>query len=173
MPGSPSVAALFTQRITVGVAEFAVSNQPASVLSTYAFGSCVGLVALDPISRSGGLLHLMLPDSNVSPEKAALQPAMFADTGIPALFFALAGVGARRSHLVVFLAGGASVLSGPDSFQIGERNIVAVRRILAVYGCRVIGAELGGFVNRTLHLELASGALTVKTPAETFVVAMR
>lgn len=172
MPGSPTIATIFTPRIVVGVAELAVTNQHAAVLSTYALGSCIGIVAYEPSARVAGLLHLMLPDSSISPDKAAKQPAMFADTGIPALFNALAGVRAQRARIQLYLAGGASVLSGPDSFQIGERNAVAVRRTLAVYGCRVVGSELGGFVNRTLHLDVATGELTVKMPDRTLTAAL-
>lgn len=172
MSGSPTISAIFAQRIVVGVAELAVTNQSAAVLSTYALGSCIGIVAYDAAARAGGLLHLMLPDSTISPEKAARQPAMFADTGIPALFNNLAGVRALRARTVLYVAGGASVLSGPDSFQIGERNTAAVRRTLGVYGCRVAGYEVGGFVNRTLHLNIANGELTVKMPERTFTVAL-
>lgn len=172
MAGSPTISAVFTQRIVVGVAELAVTNQAGAILSTYALGSCIGLVAYDALSRAAGLLHLMLPDSTISPEKAARQPAMFADTGVPALFNSLVGVRAQRSRTTLYIAGGASVLSGPDSFQIGERNAAAVRRILAVYGCRVVGVETGGFVNRTLHLDVGSGQLTVKMPDRTLTVAM-
>ncbi len=172
MSGSPTIASIFTPRIVVGVAELAVTNQQSAVLSTYALGSCIGIVAFDPLARAAGLLHLMLPDSTISTEKAAKQPAMFADTGIPALFNALLGVRAQRARTRLYVAGGASVLSGPDSFQIGERNAAAVRRILGVYACQVVGFEVGGFVNRTLHLDLGRGQLTVKTPERTFQVSM-
>ncbi|MEO0054205.1 MAG: hypothetical protein RLZZ50_152 [Verrucomicrobiota bacterium] len=168
MAGSPTISAVFAPRIVVGVAELAVTNQTAATLSTYALGSCIGLVAYDPLARAAGLLHLMLPDSTISPEKAARQPAMFADTGVPALFNAMAGVRAQRSRINLYVAGGASVLSGPDSFQIGERNAVAVRRTLAVYGCRIAGFEVGGVVNRTLHLNVGTGELTIKMPDRTF-----
>jgi chemotaxis protein CheD len=141
-------------------------------ISTFALGSCIGLVAYDPVAKAGGLLHLMLPDSALSPEKAATQPAMFADTGIPLLFNALIGVRAQRARVNLFMAGGASVLSGPDTFKIGERNIVAVRRMLSVYGCRLVGGEIAGTVNRTLHLELGTGMLTVKLPDRTLTVSL-
>ena len=68
------------------------------------------------------------------------------------------------------MAGGASVLSGPDSFKIGERNVIAVKKMLSVYGCRLAGGEVGGTVNRTLHLELATGQLTIKLPDRTLTV---
>jgi len=172
MAGSPSISPFFAQRIVVGVAEFAVANQPLMTISTYALGSCVGLVAYDAVAQTGGLLHLMLPDSSLSAAKAAVQPAMFADTGIPVLFNGLTGMKAQLRRCKLYLAGGASVLSGPDSFKIGERNIAAVRRMLSVYGCRIAGEEVGGTVNRTLHLELGTGQLTLKMPDRTITVSL-
>jgi len=172
MAGSPSINSIFAQRIVVGVAEFAVANQPLVTISTYALGSCIGIVAYDAVAQTGGLLHLMLPDSALSAAKAAAQPAMFADTGIPVLFNGLTGMRAQVGRCKLYVAGGASVLSGPDSFKIGERNIVAVRRMLGVYGCHIVGAEVGGTVNRTLHLELGTGKLTLKMPNRTFTVSL-
>ncbi|MCX6938963.1 MAG: chemotaxis protein CheD [Verrucomicrobia bacterium] len=172
MAGSPTIASLFAQRIVVGVADFAVANQAQMIISTYALGSCIGLVAYDSSVQVGGLLHLMLPESSLSPEKAGTQPAMFADTGIPLLFNALAGMRAQRSRTQIYIAGGASVLSGPDSFKIGERNIIAVKKMLAVYGCRVVGSEVAGTVNRTLHLEVGTGQLSIKLPDRTLAISL-
>ncbi len=59
-------------------------------------------VVFDPAARCGGILHMMLPESAVSPQKAMTQPAMFADTGLPLLFRELAGLKARtRASKVV------------------------------------------------------------------------
>lgn len=164
MAGSPTISALFGQRVVIGVGDLAVSNNELVTLTTYALGSCVGIVAYDPLSKSGGMLHLMLPDSTISPEKAVKQPAMFADTGLPLFFRELLGVKAERHRVRLYLAGGACVLSGPDNFKIGERNSAAVKAWLASQGLRVSGTDLGGTVNRTLHLELTTGTLTIKMP---------
>jgi chemotaxis protein CheD len=166
MAGSPSIASLFAQRVVVGVGELGVSNNIAITLSTYALGSCVGVVAYDPTVRVGGLLHLMLPESNLSPEKASVQPAMFADTGLPLLFRALAGLRAERARLRLFVAGGANVLSGgADNFRIGERNIKATATYLNQNGYTVTRTDVGGVVNRTIHLDIATGAIKLKTPS--------
>lgn len=164
MAGSPTLSMLFAQRVVIGVGDLAVSNNIQVTLTTYALGSCVGIVAYDPVSRAGGLLHIMLPDSSISKDKAVSQPAMFCDTGLPLFMRELAGVKAERNRLKIFLAGGACVLSGPDSFKIGERNVAAVKAWLAAQGLRPVGADLGGTVNRTLHLDLSTGGLTVKLP---------
>src|SRR5882757_10055279 len=107
---SPSIASLFVQRVVVGVGDLGASNNAMLTLSTYALGSCVAVVAYDPDSKASGLLHLMLPDSTISPNKAITQPAMFADTGLPLLFRALDGLKADRARLQLFVTGGASVL---------------------------------------------------------------
>src|SRR5450755_4486220 len=125
MAGAPSIAAIFAQRVVIGVGDVAVSNNPQVTLSTYALGSCVGVVVYDPVMKVGGLLHLMLPDSSISPDKALTQPAMFANTGLPLLFRSLLGLKAERGRLRLFVCGGASVLSGHDTFKIGERNVRA------------------------------------------------
>jgi chemotaxis protein CheD len=164
MPGAPSIASLFAQRVVVGVGDVAVSNNAQVTLSTYALGSCIGVVAYDPVARAGGILHLMLPDSAISPEKAAAQPAMFADTGLPLLFRSLFGLKADRSRLRLFVAGGASVLAGKDTFKIGERNARATLDYLSLQGFTFSDPAIGGTVNRTIHLEIGSGSMNLKTP---------
>jgi chemotaxis protein CheD len=167
MSGSPVIPAHFAQRVVIGVGDLAVSNNPQGTLSTYALGSCVGVIAYDPVVKAGGILHIMLPDSLISPDKAAKQPAMFADTGLPIFFRSLSGMKVERGRMRVFLAGGASVLNGTDPFKIGERNAVSVRKILDVYQISICGEDIGGNVNRTVHLELATGSLNLKTPDRT------
>jgi chemotaxis protein CheD len=160
----PALRKLFAQQVVVGIGDMAVSDNTEAVLSTYALGSCIGLVAYEPIRRIGGILHLMLPDSAISPEKAAAQPAMFADTGLPEFFRQLASFGLRPGALKLFVAGGANVIAGEDTFRIGERNLRATVEFLARHGFRVARTETGGCVNRTLHLEVATGTVRLKTP---------
>jgi chemotaxis protein CheD len=162
--GSPGVPNFFVQRVVVDVGDMAVSNNLQTVLSTYALGSCIGVVAYDPVTRAGGILHLMLPDSTISPAKALAQPAMFADTGLPRFFSMLAGIRADRNRLRLFVAGGAKVIAGPDQFKIGERNIKATLDYLKRIGYAVQLADIGGNFNRTVHLEIATGEIILKTP---------
>jgi chemotaxis protein CheD len=167
MAGSPSISALFSQRVVIGVGDVAVSNNTQVTLSTYALGSCVGVVVYDSAVKAGGILHLMLPDSTISPDKATRQPAMFADTGLPLFFKSLNGIKSDKSRAKLFLCGGASVLNGTDPFKIGERNANATLAWLRANGVRPVGQDLGGNVNRTVHLEVATGAVTLKLPDRT------
>ena len=162
--GSPAFGFLFAQRVVIGVGDLAVSNNEQTVLTTYALGSCVGVVAYDAAVRVGGILHVMLPDSKIAPEKAAVQPAMFADTGMALFLRQMATFRAAPERVQFFLAGGARVILAAAPFRIGERNAHAVLLCLADRGFRPVGTDLGGSVNRTLHLELETGRLIVKAP---------
>jgi chemotaxis protein CheD len=166
--GSPSIAALFAQRVVVGVGDMSVSNISSFTLSTYALGSCVGVAVYDPMAKAGGLLHMMLPDSSISRAKAGSQPAMFADTGLPLLFRSLQGLrGVDLNRVKLMVAGGSSVLCATDQFRIGERNIKATNDWLAKQGYYVRHTSLGGTASRTLHLDIGSGTVTLKMTTST------
>ena len=158
---------MFAQRVVIGVGDMAVSNNGQVTLSTYALGSCVGVVAYDPVAKVGGILHMMLPDSSISPDKAQSQPAMFADTGLPLFFRALSGLKAERARIRLFVTGGACVLTSHDSFKIGERNTRATLNFLAANGFVIRHTVAGGTTNRTVHLQISDGEMTLKTPEGT------
>lgn len=144
-----------------------VCSNDSYTVSTYALGSCVGMVAYDPQRRAGGILHVMLPDSKLSPEKATRQPSMFVDTGVRVFMHALQGVGCERRRLRVLLAGGANVIHTSDMFKIGERNIAAMRKLLGAARLPIRHEQVGGINNRTVHLTLATGICEIKEPSGT------
>ena len=121
-------------------------------------------MAYDGCARVGGILHVMLPSSGIAPDKAAAQPAMFVDTGLALFLRALGGQGAEREQTHLVVAGGASVIAGHDPFRIGERNARAALDILRELGYGVLHTDVGGIVNRALHLEMDSGLVTITTP---------
>jgi chemotaxis protein CheD len=148
--------------VVVGISDCKVSADQASTLVTYALGSCIAVAAHDPVSKVGGLLHYMLPESNIDAKKAEQNPYMFADTGIPKLMEVLRASGVDPKRMVVRLAGGAQVLDSQGVFQIGKRNYLAARRILWKAGILVAAEAVGGEVSRTTRLEVGSGRLWVR-----------
>jgi chemotaxis protein CheD len=149
-------------QIVVGVADMKVSNQPEDVLVTHALGSCIGVAIYDPVSRVGGILHYMLPDSSLDPVKGQENPFMFADTGIPRLFRECYRLGAQKSRLLVKVAGGSQVLGNQEHFQIGRRNYAALRKIFLKNNVLIDQEDVGGNKARTLFLEIATGNVWVK-----------
>ena len=153
-------------KLVVGVADMQVSRDPADAIVTYSLGSCVGLCIYDPVAHVGGMLHYMLPESKISPEKAAANPCMFADTGIPALFKKAYALGAMKGRIAVRAAGGAQILDAAGLFNIGKRNILEMRKILWQNGVMLGASEIGGTVNRTVTMEIATGEIALKTSGQ-------
>jgi chemotaxis protein CheD len=149
-------------QVVVGVADMRVSNQQGEVLVTHALGSCIGVVIYDPTAKVGGILHFMLPDSNLDLGKAREHPHMFADKGLPLLFRECYRLGAQKSRLRVKVAGGSQVLGTREFFQIGRRNYAALRKIFLKNNVLIDKEDVGGTKARTLFLEIATGNVWIK-----------
>ncbi len=148
-----------------------VSNDPSAELVTYSLGSCLGIAVYDSVEKIGGLLHIMLPDSKIDAVRAATAPLMFVDTGVPRLFKAVYNLGAERSRLNVKVAGGAQLLDEQGVFNIGERNVQALRGLMARNGFTIHAWDVGGLFSRTVRLDLTTGQVTIKSPGNnTYII---
>jgi len=139
-----------------------VTNDPAYTLVTYALGSCIGVTIYDPAVKIGGLLHFMLPESALDPQKAQKNPWMFADTGIPLFFKEAYRLGAEKKRMLVKIAGGSQIMDDSQYFNIGKRNYLALRKIFWANNVLIRGEEVGGHTNRTLRLDVANGRVWLK-----------
>jgi chemotaxis protein CheD len=144
-------------RHVVGVGDMKLSASPGDIVVTHALGSCIGVAIHDPRAKVGGILHFMLPLSSVNPEKAKANPAMFADTGIPAFFKNAYKLGATRTSLKVKIAGGAQVFDDKDFFAVGKRNQVVARKIFWKNNMLIEKEHVGGQCSRTMYLDINSG----------------
>lgn len=149
--------------IKVGMADYKTGRSPASIIS-YGLGSCVGIALYDPVSKIGGLAHIMLPDSTQS--RSTENPAKFADTAIPLMLDELIKMGAVKSRITAKIAGGAQMFTftnATDIMRVGERNALAVKAVLQKLAIRLIAEDTGGNYGRTVEIKLDSGAYRVKT----------
>ncbi|HMK65003.1 MAG TPA: chemotaxis protein CheD [Thermodesulfobacteriota bacterium] len=153
-------------RKIVSIADMGISQDEDGSLITYSLGSCIGVVIYDPVARVGGLLHYMLPESNLDPQKALKKPYMFADTGIPLLFKESYRFGAVKNRLIVKVAGGAQILDDSGFFNIGKRNYMAMRKLLWKNNILIKAEDVGGQVSRTVRLEMSTGEVWIKYSGE-------
>ncbi len=149
-------------QIVVDIADMQVSADPKSDLITYSLGSCIGVAIWDATAHVGGMLHYMLPDAALSPEKAKANPPMFANTGIPALFRAAYELGAAKKRLTVKIAGGSQLLDDNGTFNIGKRNYIMLRKIFWKNSVLIDAEDVGGSISRTLRLNVGTGRVTIK-----------
>lgn len=152
----------FMSRIVVGISDLKISGDIEDMLITYALGSCIAVAVYDPMVKVGGLLHFMLPDSKLDLNKTKLIPAMFADTGIPLLFKSCYRLGSEKKHMIVKIAGGANILDNSNYFRIGQKNIIALRKIFWKNNVLIDGEDTGGDHNRTVSLDISTGKVVVK-----------
>lgn len=147
----------------VGISEIKISGNSKDMIITYALGSCVAISVYDPLAKVGGLLHYMLPNSILDEKKAKENPAMFADTGIPLLFKACYALGAEKRRMIVKVAGGASILDDTNFFRIGQKNIMAMRKIFWENNIMITAEDTGATHNRTVRLDIATGKTFVRS----------
>lgn len=164
---APTLSGFIEQKVVVGVGDLAVSNNPSVVLTTYSLGSCLGVSIYDPVARVGGLLHAMLPDSSIDPAKAAAQPAMFIDSGLPALFRAAYQLRADKYRVQICVAGGAQVMDTGGFFNIGKRNYAALTAMLNQHGLQIKAEQTGGLNSRSMYLHLGTGEVRLKISGQT------
>jgi chemotaxis protein CheD len=88
---------------------------------------------------------------------------MFTDTGVPLLITALLGMGAEKRRLVAKVAGAAKLLGSSNSFNIGERNQVVLRKILWKNKILIANEETGGSKARTLSLHMDTGTTVLRS----------
>jgi chemotaxis protein CheD len=156
---SPEGTDRLNDRIKVSIAEHAIASE--GVLTTSGLGSCLGIAIYDPELPIGSLVHPMLPYRDGESSKP---PERFVDSGIGVVIEALTSEGAEASSLRAKMTGGAAVVDfGSDSGEsIGDRNIAAARETFDEHGIDIVGEEVGGGHGRTMRVDAATGAVTVK-----------
>ena len=127
-------------------------------------GSCVGIALRDPITKIGGLAHIMLPDSTAIRGGQSNIPK-FADTGIAELVRQMEIMGARRNRMVAKLAGGAMMFASQnkvDLVRIGERNVEASKMKLAQLHIPIIAEDTGETYGRTVIFYPETGDYVIR-----------
>lgn len=149
--------------IIVGIGEFAISRNEEDVIMTFALASCVAVTAYSPSKKVAGMIHIALPESSDYLETVS-RPAYYAVTGIPLLINKLCKeFQCKKEEFIIRIYGGADSIRAEDVFKIGRRNIIAVRSILTEMNFKISGEEIGGFVSRTIQMNVNNGEIKVIT----------
>ena len=147
--------------ITVGIADLNVAKAP-DTLVTYALGSCVGVCLYDSSKKVAGMVHVMLPLSTEA-ATGVDNKRRYADTGIKELVDLMIKNGASRGGMTAKIAGGAQMFKvASAAFNIGERNVAAVKKTLAAYGIRIIAEDTGLDYGRTQFFYAENGAMEIR-----------
>ncbi len=154
-----------SQKLVVGISDWKVCRSPDSLI-TYALGSCVGICLYDKTTKIAGLSHIMLPDSTAISDGAKTRPK-FADTAIVDMLSAMKAQGASSSGITAKIAGGAVMFqSASAQFNIGERNVEAVKKVLGRLNIPIIASDTGLNYGRTVTFFAENGSLEISAAAK-------
>ena len=148
--------------IRVKVADYAVAAD--GMISTIGLGSCVAIVLYDAIAKVGGLAHVLLPNEAMSRDRS--NPAKFPATAVPLLLGEMKRLGANVDRVKAKIVGGASMfgnLMPPGGINIGERNVTAVREVLADTKVPIIAEDTGSDYGRSVFLHVCDGRVEVRS----------
>ena len=148
--------------IKVGMADLNVCVAPNGI-TTLGLGSCVGIALRDPVTKIGGLAHIMLPDSTSIRNNTNIPK--FADTGIEELVKQVVAKGASRARLVAKIAGGAqrfAFQTKSDMVRIGERNVEASKKKLRELKIPILAEDTGKNYGRTVIFYPETGDFIIR-----------
>lgn len=117
-------------------------------------GSCVAVCLHDTVRKTGGINHYMLPYWNGS----GLASPKYGNIAIERLIAGMTGLGSKPGHLIAKVFGGGAVLDAShSSFNIGEKNIIAARDLLAANNIPIVAQSTGGTNGRKIIFNTLTG----------------
>jgi chemotaxis protein CheD len=142
------------QRRRIYIGEIVASATPL-VLQTL-LGSCVAVCLRDPITRVGGMNHILLPGRCEGD-----RPARCGVNAMELLLNAITREGGDRRRVEAKVFGGANVLPSLQSPTIGELNVTFVRDFLATERIALVAQRLGGTHAVQVHFRTDTGKTIV------------
>ena len=152
--------------VRVGISDVNIVKA-GKTIRTSGLGSCVGIVLYDEFKKIGGMVHIMLPDSQLDRSKK-INEAKYADTGIYTLMEMLKIEGVRPMSLKAKIAGGAQMFQfgSNDTLRIGPRNVEAVKKELKRLSIPLIAEQTGGSKGRTIEFDPVTSILAIRSVNE-------
>ncbi|MBT3067607.1 chemoreceptor glutamine deamidase CheD [Rhodoferax sp. U11-2br] len=162
LPRNPGEASFFYadhhfqyDAVKVLPGEYFVSSEDLMVMTV--LGSCIAACIWDSRVRSGGMNHFMLPDGD-----GAEGGGRYGSYAMELLINHLLKSGARRESMQAKVFGGAQVMAGFTSMNVGERNTKFVLDYLATERIPVVSQDVLDIHPRKVCFFPASGKALVK-----------
>jgi len=141
--------------------EYFVHDEDVLIMTT--LGSCIAACLWDRNARVGGMNHFMLPDVGAG----MTDGGRYGSYAMELLINELLKRGASRATLEAKVFGGAAVISGMSSLNVGERNTRFVFDYLQTERIPVVSKDVLEIYPRKVCFFPASGKAMVKRLAPT------
>ncbi len=149
--------------VHVGIGEYRISNKEGDEIKTFALGSCVAIIIYDRLGKTAGMMHIALPDSSVNEMKAKETPGYFVDTGLPLLLKKMNCAEMTARHFWIKLVGGSNIMDSNRHFDIGKRNVLAIKKYLWKNRLGIIGEDIEGSISRTTSIFVDTGEVIISS----------
>lgn len=145
--------------VKIHIGQLHASREPVEIFTL--LGSCVSVCFYDPVTRIGGMNHILLPG------KADLehfdQSARYGINAMEILINRLQKEGAVKKNLRAKVFGGGHILrSVNESSSPGKRNLEFVFRFLEIENYPVISMDVGGSNARNILFRTDTGNVRLK-----------
>ncbi|MEO8620321.1 MAG: chemotaxis protein CheD [bacterium] len=153
-----------TTEVRVKVADYAV-RKGGHVIATIGLGSCVAIALYDREARIGALAHILLPNKSMSRETG--NAAKFPETIVPVMLAEMRQLGSAPSaRISAKIIGGASMfgqLVSGTGINVGERNVIATREVLAAANIPLLAEDTGLDYGRSVYFHIDDGRVEVRS----------
>ena len=161
-PNSPNVyydSAFDLEAAKILPGEYYVTKR--NMVLVTVLGSCVAACIRYKNNRIGGMNHFMLPDRQADSGPASIS-ARYGAFAMEVMINQLLKNGAQRQHLEAKLFGGASILRGVTSANVGMRNAEFALQYLQNERIAIASQDLLDLYPRKVYFFPASGRVLVK-----------
>ena len=156
--------------VPIGIGCYVISDCPEEELKIYALGSCVAVVMYDKTRKIAAMMHIALPESSVNPAKAESFPGYFADTGIPCLLKEMKSRNSTKKSVWIKLVGGSNIMDENRRFDIGKRNILAIKKLLWKFQLGPVAEDVGGDISRTVGISVDTGEVRISSGSNRWTI---
>jgi chemotaxis protein CheD len=153
-PRDKSELATDTVVVHLHAGQFFASSQPCTISTV--LGSCVAVCLVDPVRRSGGANHYLLPLRVIGGNASA----RFGNVAIEELVSKMILLGSRKRDLQAKVFGGACTMANgkrPESETLGWQNVEVARSALGSHGIPIVAEDVGGARGRKLLFRTDEG----------------
>lgn len=128
-------------------------------------GSCVAVCLFENETKIAAMAHIMLPKkTNTGKQTKKDELGKYADEALDIMLKNMIEKGADQNKIQAKIAGGATIFSHESEtgvFNIGPRNIEAVRQLLKDSEIPLVAEDTGKNFGRWVNFDLISGKITI------------
>lgn len=139
------------------IGQYFASRDP--VIIQTILGSCVSVCFYDPVTRIGGMNHILYSGEGKVPYD---DNARYGINAMELLINEMVGLGAVRSRLIAKVFGGGNMFNFDQKNQQGIRNTDFVINFLGTDGIRLVAQDTGGRFSRRLIFHTDTGRTLLK-----------